>query len=783
MILFWKAKRANSSWFILLLLALSSLSFFTIHMIRPAHAQPTGGAPFLGIDCGLGSTQAVLNATGFPVGDGTIDNSCTWIGDVDRTGSMLGTSDGTLEPLVSDNPESLPAGTGGGFTAEVRLNGINSSFSIIAFDISISYDARYLKAVAFDQNGLPFGGPACPASPVCIFTVPSARVLDNTHGVAHLAQTMIGGNVSTDVTLFRVRFDVIGIGSSPLTISGNPVTVSCQTGTACYLPHTLEPGLFDSESFFDPSHTLGWNVTWFFSPNPEIPGQNLNLSAIATCPGCTLPLSYTWTNSSSTGILAKVNPAMVTSPTLFIHRVALNVTDAAHHSVVVVRLLPLEVSATGPSSFAVGMPAGFTGLWMGGVPSYSGNWRYCPGSIFNIHVCSKPTASFSPTTAQTNGQSVVYNFAGIYNDTLAVKDSTPAQAGPVASAISSFLANVTGGPPVFTVNLSSNFTGSVAAGHAVNFTASLAYSPLYNTCCSIFESNRFSYTFIFGDGTSATVSSGSSASVLKSYTKTGVFSVKVLVQESGSIAISKIEEFGTLAITVILPFTLVLDPATAAAIQGTNVSVSVTVALTDGSTQNVTLTASGLPSKSTVSFKPASGFPAFSSTMALNTSSTTPVGSYTIVVNASTALGIQAAAVFHLIIVMPMKVNLTLTSLPLLVGGYASFTAAVSGGTPPYTYKWDFGDNTSGFGSPISHSYSSARTFKIVLTVMDSNGFTFTTSKSIIVSQLPANSSSPLTSAIIYGATAAATLLAVSLVYVKRRKFKNTSIQSTAHQH
>ncbi len=68
------------------------------------------------------------------------------------------------------------------------------------------------------------------------------------------------------------------------------------------------------------------------------------------------------------------------------------------------------------------------------------------------------------------------------------------------------------------------------------------------------------------------------------------------------------------------------------ATQGSSGINAVTVTLVSGTTQLVTLSASGLPSGATATFNPSSGSPTYMSTLNISTLSTTPVGNYTITV-------------------------------------------------------------------------------------------------------------------------------------------------------
>ena len=51
-----------------------------------------------------------------------------------------------------------------------------------------------------------------------------------------------------------------------------------------------------------------------------------------------------------------------------------------------------------------------------------------------------------------------------------------------------------------------------------------------------------------------------------------------------------------------------------------------------------------------------------------------------------------------------------------------NFTAQGSGGFPPYTYAWDFGDGTIANSANVTHTYTGGGTFTAKITVTDSNG-------------------------------------------------------------
>jgi len=86
--------------------------------------------------------------------------------------------------------------------------------------------------------------------------------------------------------------------------------------------------------------------------------------------------------------------------------------------------------------------------------------------------------------------------------------------------------------------------------------------------------------------------------------------------------------------------------------QGGSGSNIITVTLTSGTTQTVTLSASGVPYGASASFNPSSGNPTFNSTCTVSTSSSTPTGSYMINVN-GTGGGLTCNTTFTLTVNPP----------------------------------------------------------------------------------------------------------------------------------
>jgi len=74
----------------------------------------------------------------------------------------------------------------------------------------------------------------------------------------------------------------------------------------------------------------------------------------------------------------------------------------------------------------------------------------------------------------------------------------------------------------------------------------------------------------------------------------------------------------------------------------------------------------------------------------------------------------------------PLTGSFTVNPQFMLAGGNDSFTGTASGGTPPYTFGWTFGDGSPGAtGNPATHIYKLAGSYAVSLTITDSASGTF----------------------------------------------------------
>ena len=68
------------------------------------------------------------------------------------------------------------------------------------------------------------------------------------------------------------------------------------------------------------------------------------------------------------------------------------------------------------------------------------------------------------------------------------------------------------------------------------------------------------------------------------------------------------------------------------------------------------------------------------------------------------------------------------------------FSGSATGGTPPYSYYWNFGDGSTASGAQAVHAYSQNGTYTVTLTVNDAQGRVATISEQLGVGTQPASS-------------------------------------------
>src|SRR2546425_154520 len=124
----------------------------------------------------------------------------------------------------------------------------------------------------------------------------------------------------------------------------------------------------------------------------------------------------------------------------------------------------------------------------------------------------------------------------------------------------------------------------------------------------------------------------------------------------------------------------------------------------------------------------------------------------------------------------PAAVNLTVTPPTRFVdsstGISVNFTASVTGGTPPYTYHWDFGDGGQSDATNPTHTYATTGAYRVSVTVTDAEGQSVARTFEFVVplhSIPPSGGGTGLTPFVLAAAIAVAAAFAV-LWWNERRK-------------
>jgi PKD repeat protein len=413
--------------------------------------------------------------------------------------------------------------------------------------------------------------------------------------------------------------------------------------------------------------TYQWNLTsTLFGALNTTKGQSVEFTSVFR-----LGTVFLFVNATLNGITKQSYPVRITINTGILPLGAYLYYDSANSG-----YAPLTVT--------------FTGNGTGGVPPYTLTWNMGDGG-----------SASGVTVTHT------YSTAGTFTITLTVKDAKGS--GATATGV--------------VVVLSSNTTTKTLQASIIFDSSVIGHLPLNVTMTASVSggTSPYTYSWSYGDG-----STGSGMVVSHAYTSVPSgckmsrceYTVNLTATDStGKIANATSQV--TILVNSTLTFSVFMTDTPASGVAPLLVSFSAN--------------ASG--GKAPYNFSWAYG-DSSTGTGASGQHTYMAAGTYTVVLTGIDSDGTVAQVTSTVLAYPPPTSNetgaieLTIVSNP--VTGPAPltsyFSASASGGAPPYTFNWSFGDNTqNASGSSVSHTYTSPGSYVATISVRDSVGNTATT--------------------------------------------------------
>jgi hypothetical protein len=244
------------------------------------------------------------------------------------------------------------------------------------------------------------------------------------------------------------------------------------------------------------------------------------------------------------------------------------------------------------------------------------------------------------------------------------------------------------GTTTLTVTATGNFTISasptsltIAQGNAGTSTITTTVSGGFSSAISLSATGAPTGTTVsFNPSTIPAPGAGSSTMTITVGTSTPVGTYPITVTGNGGG--TQHSTTVTLTVTAVPNFTISASPTSLSVMQGNLGTSTITTAVSGGFSSSISLSATGMPTGTTVSFNP-STIPApgaGSSTMTITVGLTTPMGTYPITVTGNGG-GIQHTATVNLTVTAEVSLSWTASSSPG-IAGYNAYRSTTSGG--PY---------------------------------------------------------------------------------------------------
>ena len=285
------------------------------------------------------------------------------------------------------------------------------------------------------------------------------------------------------------------------------------------------------------------------------------------------------------------------------------------------------------------------------------------------------TGTFNPTSVTGSGSSTLTvttaanTPTGSYTLTITGSSGSLVQTSTVTLVVnppSSFTLAASPSSQTVTQGGSTTFTPSVTGLNGFSSAVSFSVTGLPSGA-----TGTFNPTSVTGSGSSTLTVATAANTPAGSYTLTITGTSGSLVESSTVTLVVSAAAQGN--------FTLTSTPTSRTIVQGNSTTYSMTVAASNGFTGPVTFSVSGLPAGATASFSPATVTTSGSTTMTVATTTSSPVGSYPIVVT-GTSGSLSNSVTVTLVLTGTFSISVSPSSQAITAGSAANYTVTENPG-------------------------------------------------------------------------------------------------------